>query len=451
MMRLYNTLHRKKEPFKPLDDKQVSMYTCGPTVYNYMHIGNLRSFVFADTLRRVLEYNGHKVQHVMNITDVGHLTDDADAGEDKMEVGAKREGKTAWDIAAFYTEAFKADMKTLRVREPGTWCVATDHMNEQIAQVQQLIDKGYTYETSDGIYFDTTKLDDYGKLAQLDKQELQAGARVDMGEKKDPHDFALWKFNKPGETRQMQWEAFGRTGFPGWHIECSAMSMKYLGDHFDIHTGGIDHIPVHHTNEIAQAEAVLDEKPWVNYWLHNGFLNVDGEKMSKSKDNFYTLKDISEKGYDPLAYRYFLLQTHYRKPVNFTWDAIEAADQALKNLREHIQRIKSDTKTDSALEETFKAAVNDDLNTAEALAVLWNGIRDNSISHETIAEFDKVLGLGLVEDATDLPADIKKLLDERQQARENKEWEKSDELRDEIAEKGWLVEDTDDGQRIIKK
>lgn len=451
MLKIYNTRTRQKDDFAPRESGKVGLYSCGPTVYNYMHIGNLRSFVFADILRRTLLWNDFDVMHVMNITDVGHLTDDADQGEDKMEKGAKREGKTAWDVAKFYTDAFKADMGTLHVLTPHVWCKATDHIQEQIAQVQALIDGGYTYETSDGIYFDTTKLDDYGKLAQLDKQELDAGTRVDLGEKKNPHDFALWKFSPSNEQRQMEWDAFGRKGFPGWHIECSAMSMKYLGDHFDIHTGGIDHIPVHHTNEIAQAEATLGEKPWVNYWLHNAFLNVDGERMAKSKENFYTLKDIAEKGYDPLAYRYFLLQTHYRKPVNFTWDAIEAADHALKKLRDHVQRIEKDVQVNTTLKDQFTEAINDDLNTPEALAVLWNGIRAHEIDRDLIAKCDTVLGLGLVDMPHDVPNTIQTLLDARQKARKDKQWEESDRLRDEIAAAGWLVEDTDNGQRAIKK
>ncbi|PIY93383.1 MAG: cysteine--tRNA ligase, partial [Candidatus Magasanikbacteria bacterium CG_4_10_14_0_8_um_filter_32_14] len=258
MLKIYNTLTKKIEEFKSISDKEVGLYTCGPTVYNYAHIGNLRTFVFEDILKRILKYNNYQVKHVMNITDVGHLTDDADTGEDKMEKGSRREGKTAWEIAEFYTKAFKKNLQELNIEPPTTWCKATDNIPEQIALVQTLIDKDFTYETSDGIYFDTTKLADYGKLANLQNQNLEAGARVEMGEKKNPHDFALWKFSKENEQKQMEWDAFGKKGFPGWHIECSAMSSKYLGHHFDIHCGGIDHIPVHHTNEIAQSEAAFD-------------------------------------------------------------------------------------------------------------------------------------------------------------------------------------------------
>ncbi|MBU2542036.1 cysteine--tRNA ligase, partial [Patescibacteria group bacterium] len=353
MLKLYNTLSRKKEEFTPLKkglfkSKEVGLYTCGPTVYNYAHIGNLRSYVFEDILKRTLEYNKYKVKHVMNITDVGHLTSDADEGEDKMEKGAKREGKTAWEIAEFYTQAFKSNLHDLNIEEPNIWCKATDHIPEQIKLVQKLIEKGVTYETSDGIYFDTTKIDDYGKMANLKNQKLKAGERVDMGEKKNTTDFSLWKWSSrhselhperptgsegslSSPKRQMEWKAFGRMGFPGWHLECSAMATKYLGEQFDIHCGGIDHIPVHHTNEIAQSETATGKKPWVKYWLHNEFLNMANPstgaqgKMAKSAGNFITLDTLKTHNINPLAYRYFLLQTHYRKQLSFSWEALEAA------------------------------------------------------------------------------------------------------------------------------
>ncbi len=315
MLKLYNTRTREKEVFKPLHSTTVGLYTCGPTVYNYVHLGNLRSYLFEDILKRTLKRLKFTVQHVMNITDVGHLTDDADQGEDKMEKGAAREGKTAWEVAAFFTDACKRDMADLNILEPSIWCRATDHIPEQIALVKTLIDKGYTYETTDGIYFDTTKFPRYGDFAHLDTQSLQAGVRVDMGEKKNPHDFALWKFSPPGSTRQMEWVAFGKMGFPGWHVECSAMAMKYLGEQFDIHCSGIDHIPVHHTNEIAQSEAATGVTPWVRFWLHNEFLSVGKEKMSKSGENFVTLQTIKDKGHSTLAFRYFILQAHYRKQL----------------------------------------------------------------------------------------------------------------------------------------
>ena len=452
MLQLFNTLSRQIELFEPISKKQVGLYTCGPTVYNYVHIGNLRTFVFEDILRRVLKYNGYQVNHVMNITDVGHLTDDADEGEDKMEKGSIREGKTAWDIAEFYTDAFKKNLAELNLMEPNVWCKATDHIENQIVQVQTLVDKGFTYETDDGIYFDTTKLDDYGKLALLDKQDLKAGERVDMGEKKNPHDFALWKFSKKGEKRQMEWDAFGKKGFPGWHIECSAMSMFYLGDQFDIHAGGIDLIPVHHTNEIAQAESTTDKKPWVKYWLHGEFLLVDEGKMGKSEDNFITLAILKEKGFDPLSYRYFLFQSHYRKQLNFSWEALEAAQTALKNLRDHVKRIPEKAASDPKLEDDFLAAINDDLNIPEALALVWKATKANQISLETVIKFDKVLGLKLHDPNSreTVPEYVRGLLDKRKIARDGKDWEAGDRLRDEIAELGYKVEDTDGGQSVIK-
>jgi cysteinyl-tRNA synthetase len=454
MLNLYNTLTKKKEIFEPLKERHVGLYTCGPTVYNYAHIGNLRTYVFEDILKRVLKHNHYDINHVMNITDVGHLTDDADAGEDKMEAGAKREGKTAWDIAEFYSTAFKQDMEDLNLLEPNTWCKATDHIKEQIDLVQKLIDKSFTYETSDGIYFDTTKINDYGEIANLQNQELKEGARVEMGEKKNPHDFALWKFSKEGETRQMEWEAFGKMGFPGWHLECSAMSMKYLGEQFDIHCGGIDHVPIHHTNEIAQSEAITDKKPWVKYWLHGEFLVLGkDEKMAKSSENFITIQTLKDKGISPLAYRYFLLQTHYRKQLSFSWEALEAAQTGLNNLKKLVKNIPENTAIDPLIREQFDNAVNDDLNTPEALAIIWTGLKNKTINLEMIIDFDKVLGLDLhnpEEKEIEIPDEVQTLLDERAKAREEKNFAKSDELRDEISKLGYEVEDTDEGQRITK-
>ncbi len=493
MLSLYNTLTKQKEPFKPLVNNIVGLYTCGPTVYNYAHIGNLRTYVFEDILRRVLKYSGYNVNQVMNITDVGHLTDDADQGEDKMEKGAKREGKTAWEISDFYTKMFKQDMKVLNILEPNIWCKATDHIDEQIDQVQTLIDKGHTYETSDGIYFDTTTIDDYGKLANLQNQDLDAGARVDMGEKKNPHDFALWKFNKPGESRQMEWDAFGKKGFPGWHIECSAMATKYLGTQFDIHTGGIDHIPVHHTNEIAQAETANGVKQWVNFWMHGEFLivpspcecndttkvgevalqSIKGEgrsaedlvrcskckrikmaKMSKSDGNFLRMQSILDKNIEPLAYRYFLLQAHYRKQLTFSWEALESAAAGLERLRRLVANIPDRAARDPHVREEFIKAIHDDLNTPEALAVLWTALKNNQVDLDMVIEFDKVLGLKLHEvppkPEVKIPADVQALLDARKTAREEKNWSESDRLRDEIAELGFSVKDSDEGQTTEK-
>lgn len=467
MLNLYNTLTRQKEEFRPIkkgwfNKKPIGLYTCGPTVYNFAHIGNLRTYVFEDILKRVLKHNHYDINHVMNITDVGHLTSDGDEGEDKLEKGAKRENKSVWDIAEFYTQAFKKNLEDLNILEPNIWCKATDHIPEQIDLVQKLTDKGFTYETSDGIYFDTTKIDDYGKLANLQNQELKEGARVDMGEKKNPHDFALWKFSKDGETRQMEWDAFGKKGFPGWHLECSAMSMKYLGEQFDIHCGGIDHVPIHHTNEIAQSEAVTNKKPWVKYWMHGEFLVLKNEKnpeadardkMSKSSENFITIQTLKDKNIEPLAYRYLLLQTHYRKQLTFSWEALEAAQAGLNNLRKMVNNLPEHAPRDPILDEQFQNAINDDLNMPEALALIWTGLKNKSINLPTIIEYDKVLGLNLHnpdKKEMEIPTEVQELLDERAEARKNKDFTKSDDLRDEIKKLGYEVEDTSGGQKITK-
>ncbi len=459
MMHLFNSLTNKKEPFHPLHSSEVSLYTCGPTVYDYAHIGNLRTYVFEDTLKRSLKYNGYTVNHVMNITDVGHLTDDADAGEDKMEKGSRREGKTTWELAEFYTKIFQENLKDLNIMEPTTWCKATDHIPEQIAMVEKLREKGFTYETSDGIYFDTTKVDDYGKLVNLKEQDLKAGARVEMGEKKNLHDFALWKFTPEGEKRQMEW-VFGtkngqpRMGFPGWHIECSAMAMKYLGEHIDIHCGGIDHKSLHHTNEIAQSEATTGEKPWVNVWMHGEFLTVDEARMGKSQGNFITLQTIKERGFDPLAYRYFLLLAHYRRQLSFSWEALEAASHGLKNLRSYVSEIPESLPGDIKHKQAFLEALNDDLNTPMALAELWTGLKENTISLSMVIQFDKVLGLNLhqieSEEQLILSESVKNLVDQRAIARQTKNFSLSDELREKILAEGYSVEDTKEGQ-VVKK
>lgn len=457
-LKLYNTLTRTIETFKPIIDQKVGLYTCGPTVYDYAHIGNLRTYVFEDILRRTLTAYGYDVKHVMNITDVGHLSGDDDTGEDKMEKGAKREGKTAWEIAEFYTTAFQSHTLALNILPPDLWCKATDHISEQIAQVQTLIDKGYTYETTDGIYFDTTKFPQYGEMALLYKQKLQAGVRVELGEKKNAHDFALWKFSSPNEKRQMEWEAFGRMGFPGWHIECSAMSMKYLGNHFDIHCGGVDHIPVHHTNEIAQAECAGANHPWVNYWLHGEFLLIDNSKMSKSDNNFITLDTLIEKGYSPLAYRYFLLQAHYRKQLSFSWDALDATEKGLKNLYRTIQSLgESIGNVDKTYVSKFTEQLTDDLNTPQALAVLHEMLKSDlpkEVKLATAYEFDKILGLGLnstQKNDSEIPDAVKKLLEERETARKEKNWVLSDELRDKIISLGFEIEDAPEGPRLLPR
>lgn len=457
-LKLYNTLTQKKEVFTPLREGAVGMYNCGPTVYNYAHIGNLRAYVFADTLRRTLLWHGYKVTQVINITDVGHLTSDSDEGEDKIEKGAAREGKTAKEISEFFTRAFFDDIQKLNIEKAEYFPKATEHVQVQIALIQKLEEKGFTYRTSDGIYFDTQKFPDYGKLARLDIEGLKAGARVEANEeKKNRTDFALWKFSKAGEKRQQEWDSPWGVGFPGWHLECSAMSMKYLGETFDIHTGGIDHVPVHHTNEIAQSEAANGKK-FVNYWMHSGFVNVEGDKMAKSSENFVRLETLEKKEISPLSYRYWLLTAHYRKTVNFTWKAVLAAGTALSKVQEAFAALPDGGTVDETWKRKFEEAINDDLNTPKAIAVLFDLIHDEDVSpadkKATIQKFDTVLGLGLATfkktETEEIPELVQKLADDRALARTNKEWEKSDALRDEIAGMGYSVKDTPEGQKIIK-
>ncbi|MBS3144527.1 cysteine--tRNA ligase [Candidatus Woesearchaeota archaeon] len=458
-MRLFNTLTRKKEELKPIKKGQIGLYTCGPTVYHYAHIGNLRTYIFEDLLKRALIYDGLKVNHVMNITDVGHLTSDQDSGEDKMEVGAKRENKTAWEIAEFYTKAFQADMKKLNMLQPSKWCKATDHIKEQIELIKQLEKKGYTYKIEDGIYFDTGKLKDYGKLARLDIKGLQEGARIDVRGKKNKTDFALWKFSPDEGKRQMEWSSpFGK-GFPGWHLECSAMAQKYLGNPFDIHCGGIDHIPVHHTNEIAQTEAATG-KPLANMWLHGEFLIDKEGKMSKSKGDILTLSTVEEKGYDLLAYRYLCLTTHYRMPLSFSWEALDGAKNALNHLREKVQSLTikdKKTKNSEVYQKKFKEAINDDLNMPNALATLWDALKDNTLSNadkkEIIQEADKVLGLDLANKpkTEKIPLEVIQWAKEREVARKEKDWKKSDEAREKIKQAGYSIEDSEQGFKIKKQ
>jgi cysteinyl-tRNA synthetase len=439
--------------FKPLVPPVVGLYTCGPTVYDYAHIGNLRTYVFEDILRRVLEFNGYTVRHVTNITDVGHLTSDADTGEDKMEKGARRAGKSAWEIAELYTLDFRDDLQRLNILEPTIWCRATEHIAEQIGLVKCIEARGLTYRTSDGIYFDTSCLPDYGYLARLDIEGLQAGARVDMAEKRYPTDFALWKFSPPGAKRQMEWESPWGVGFPGWHIECTAMSAKYLGPFYDIHCGGEDHISVHHTNEIAQAQACYDTN-LANFWLHGYFLQLDDEKMAKSSGGFLRLQTLIDHGYDPLAYRYFCLGGHYRSKLNFTWEALDGAATALDRLRAISHDWGETGAPDDGYTDRFVAHVNHDLNVPRALAVTWELAKSElppPTKKATLCEFDKVLGLGLAEREPPeemMPDDIMILVEERQQARAEKRWQEADALRDEILAAGYEVEDTPQGPRV---
>jgi cysteinyl-tRNA synthetase len=450
---LYDTYSRSLRDFEPLHPPTVGLYTCGPTVYNYAHIGNLRTYIFEDILRRVLEFNRYQVKHVINITDVGHLTSDADVGEDRMEKGSRRTGKSAWEIAELYTQAFKDDLRRLNILEPTIWCRATEHMGEQINLVRCIEAKGFTYRTSDGIYFDTSRLPDYGYLARLDVEGLQAGARVNMAEKRNPTDFALWKFSPPGEKRQMEWDSPWGVGFPGWHIECSAMSAKYLGPFFDIHCGGEDHIPVHHTNEIAQTQACHGTE-LANFWLHGYFLQLDDAKMSKSSGEFLRLQILMDQGYDPLAYRYFCLNAHYRSRLSFTWEGLDGAATALDRLRTTSYEWGPAGNPDEAYVDRFVTHVNSDLNTPRALAVTWELVRSDlpaATKRAALLEFDKVLGLRLAEwepPQVVVPEKILALVEQRQQARTEKRWADADAFRDQIAAAGFEIEDTPQGPRV---
>ncbi|MEM3011498.1 MAG: cysteine--tRNA ligase [Candidatus Bathyarchaeia archaeon] len=463
-LKFFNTLTRKKEKFVPLEKGKVKMYTCGPTVYWFAHIGNFRTFIFEDILRRVLEYNGFQVTHVMNITDVGHLTSDADTGEDRIEIGARRERKSAWEIAEFYAKAFFRDAERLNLLRPTIVCKATDHIKDMIELVQKLEKKGFTYVTDDGVYFDTSKLKDYGKLTGMNfdrlNETLKAGARVEFNpQKRNITDFALWKFSPKDQKRQMEWDSPWGKGFPGWHIECSAMSMKYLGETFDIHCGGIDHIQVHHTNEIAQSEAATGKK-FVRYWLHGAFL-VLGKKirMGKSEGNIITIQDIIDKGFDPLAFRYLCLTAHYKSQLEFTWESLEAAQKALSTLREHVRKLRESLERNEkesgrkkVFQEMFLEAINDDLDMPKALSIVWNLVRSeepmsNREKYELLLEFDKVLGLDLAKEAKieELPKEIEELIKEREEARKKRDWKTADEIRRKLSEMGIILEDTPEG------
>ena len=452
-LKLFDTYERAVRVFEPLNPGQVGVYACGPTVYNFAHIGNLRTYLFEDVLKRVLLANGYDVNHIMNITDVGHLTSDADTGEDKMELGSKRTGLTAWKLAEFYTEAFRRDLDRLNVIPPSLWCKATDHIEEQISFVRDLEEKGYTYRTSDGIYFDSTRLDSYGHLARLDIDGLQAGARVDQGMRRFVTDFALWKFSSPDEERQMEWESPWGRGFPGWHIECSAMSAKYLGDFFDIHCGGEDHIPIHHTNEIAQTEASRGTR-LANFWMHGYFLQIDNTKMAKSTGEFLTLDVLSEKGFRPVDYRYFCLTAHYRSQMSFSWKSLESARTALKRLYETAWSWGQPGKASGAYLQRFHDCLNDDLNMPRALAVVWELTRsgeDDDVKKATIIECDEILGLDIAAwqpEKIKVPEAVQGLVDERMQARADRDWTRADTLRDEILALGYALEDTREGTKV---
>jgi cysteinyl-tRNA synthetase len=459
---LFNTLTRRKEAFVPIRPGEVGLYTCGPTVYNFAHIGNLRTYIFEDVLKRVLAFNGYAVRHVMNITDVGHLTGDRDMGEDKMESGARREGKTAWDIAQFYTRAFKQDIAQLNILEPSLWCKATESIPEQIGLIRVLEEKGFTYKTSDGIYFDTARFPGYAALSSQNLDALQEGARVEKNpEKRNATDFALWKFSPGGARRQMEWDSPWGIGFPGWHIECSAMSMKFLGEQLDIHCGGIDHIDIHHTNEIAQSEAATGRK-FFNFWMHGAFLNIQGgKKMAKSEENFLTLENaLVKRGISPLAYRFAAFLTHYRKPMEYSDESIQAARNGLEHLRNQVRDVAGSGQAaaapNAAFREKFMEAVNDDLNMPRGMAVVQELLKSDipdTEKHATILDLDQVLGLGLdrVDKPQALPAEVQRLLEARRQARASKDFKASDRLRDEIQALGYEVKDTREGMKVVPR
>ncbi len=456
----YNTLTKNKEEFKPLNEEEVRMYSCGPTVYKDATIGNMRTYIMNDIIRRTLKYNGYKIKHVMNITDVGHLVSDADEGEDKMLKSAREMQKSPYEIAKYYTKLFLEDMKKLNIETPEVICKATDHIEDMIKYVQKLLDNGYAYETSTAIYFDVSKLDEYGILSGIKLEDQKAGARVDIDEeKRNPYDFALWIKAKPNHI--MKWKSPWGLSYPGWHIECSAMGQKYLGEEFDIHTGGIDLIPTHHENEIAQSKGACGKIP-ARYWIHGEYILINGGKMSKSLNNAYLVKDIIERGYDPLSYRLFTFSSSYRTKLNFTWEAIDANQKALDKLRVGYQKHlegKDDILDEQIekYEEAFHKAINDDLNMPLAMSVVWDVIKNTNKSKklaELLDKFDTVLALSLnkkVENNEKIPENIKNLAEERKQARENKNWAESDRIRDEILSLGYIIKDSKEGYEIIKK
>ncbi len=466
-LQFHNTLGGKLEPFTSLSNKEVKMYNCGPTVYDQVHIGNLRSYIFADTIRRTLDTWGYKTKQVVNITDVGHLVSDADEGADKMEESAKKKGKKAQDIAEEITELFFQDLDLLGInRKKIEFPRATAYIAEQIALIKSLEQKGYTYTTSDGVYFNTGKFKDYGKLGNIDLDGQKEGARVEENpEKKNPHDFALWKFSTQGEKRQQEWKSPWGTGFPGWHIECTAMIFKLLGKQIDIHTGGIDHIPVHHNNEIAQAEAATG-KQYVQTWMHNAFISIEGKKISKSLGNTVYLHNIVDKGYSPKALRYWYLTGHYRSPMNFTWDAIEGANTGLQRLtRLYLELPEGGKPNKEFLQKEFYTALAHDLDTAGAVASLWSLAKTETIPpadrRATMQVMDKLLGLGFsdkreqikiaVVEESDLPKDMQNKLKEREEARAAKDFARADELRKEIEDAGYEIKDTPEGAKLTRK
>lgn len=456
-MKLYNTLSGNIEEFSPQNPPKVSLYTCGPTVYDYTHIGHLRTYVGNDILRRVLEASGYEVKHVMNITDVGHLVSDEDFGEDKMEKGARQSGRSVWEVAKFFEEHFWKSTESLNIKRPSVIAKATDHIKEQIKLIHKLEKNGFIYITDQVIYFDISKFANYTKLSGQKLEEKEVGSRANVvvdKQKKNPSDFALWFFTVGHfKDHVMRWPSPWGEGFPGWHIECSAMAMEYLGDTIDIHTGGVDHISIHHTNEIAQSEAASGKK-FVRFWVHHEFLLVDGEKMSKSKKNFYRIDEVREKGFDPLALRYLFLTAHYRDKLNFTWESLKASQNALSNLRQIVRDWEEPKIGCAQFEQDFMDAVNNDLNIPQGIAVMWELIKSDyptSAKAKTLLEMDKILGLNLEEYSgkpVEISSRVKKLIEQRETARKSGEFKKSDKLRNKIKKLGFEIEDTQSGPKV---
>lgn len=480
-MRLFNTMSRSVEDFVPFKEKKVGLYACGFTVYDYTHLGHLRKYSMDDVLVRMLRHEGYEVTFVQNVTDVGHLASDADTGEDKLEKGAKKYGQSVWDVAKKFEDYFFYSMDAMGNLRPDVSCRATEHIPQQIEMVKQLEAKGFTYMIEgDGVYFDTSKLEDYGKLAGLTKEkieQLKGGARVEMVDgKRNVTDFALWKFERPGENRAMSWESpWAKRGFPGWHIECSAMAIEYLGEQFEIHTGGIDHIDIHHTNEIAQAESATGKKPFVKYWVHHNHLRVDNEKMSKSLGNFFTIDDILERGFAPQALRLLFLGSHYRSELNFTWDSLAAAQKGWERLTKQVGEIRSTILSQQVevspagqqFANQFWSAMRDDLDTPKAMAAFWTMLKSklpDEQKWQLAMDFDQVLGLGIrsieklptgetinkITDLSSLPAEVQSLLAQRKHAREQKNWQQSDELREKLLQLGYKVDDVGSNQHVFK-
>lgn len=473
-MKLYNSLTRQLEEFTPTNPPQVKLYACGPTVYDFAHLGHLRKYVMDDILIRTFQQHEYDVAHVQNVTDVGHLASDEDTGEDKIEKGARKYSLDVYALAKKFEDYFYYSMDLMNNLRPTIICRATEHIQEMLELVETLEKKGYTYVIEgDGVYFDTSKVKDYGELAGIDVEQLKAGARVEqVVGKRLPTDFALWKFERPGENRAMVWPSkWHQRSFPGWHIECSAMSMKYLGDQIDVHTGGIDHIPVHHTNEVAQSESATGKKPFSKYWVHHNFLLVEGEKMSKSKGNFFTIDDVIKKGFEPMALRLLFLSTHYRSEMNFTWENLAGAQTSWLRLKKLVGGMMQDRHKISPqlsavaqkYKQQFMEAMSKDINTPEALAVLWRIVKHDQIAEfeklELLMQFDQFFGLGLaqikaIDDEVkidELPEKARQLLIQRDQARTKKDFVQADALREELEKLGFVVEDTDQGQKILSK